>query len=476
MKGVLAAVVVVGCMAVGVARAQNRIALDEIVGSWQGDDEIQYVELRMLAVDQNGLANVAAVIFDDATASADGRRAVILNQNVPRGLEGAKILIASAKARDLTGLAPDFPLPPGYLRPTAGRVCYAVATQNGLAAVDCVAYGAFTGDNGTFGPPTTRTPDNRALQRVALGGRNRTDWTSVLDPILERNSGMTGALPATLCGDGIISQGEACDSKALGGATCASLGFAKGTLKCGQCHYDTSECTACGNDAINGKEECDGGDLGERTCASLGYTGGTLACSDVCKLATAACDPTFFVAGGGPPKTDCLGEWRVTNTAGGPNAKGKTAARQTCKDGDAGCDADGAANGRCTFTVSPCFDRQDARFAKCSLVGISAWTLLGKVDAADPAVSALVSAVAALGPSTPTGVGVTFAPLLAQTDACSAPVAVSVPAGGKLALRARTDGPGGKPKDTDVLRLVCTRQGASTRGRRERPPLPSGRG
>lgn len=456
MKGVLAVVVVV-CAAMGIARAQNRIVLDEVVGSWQGDDDIQYVELRMLEANQNGIANVAAIVFDDASGSEDGRRVAIFTQNVGRGVEGAKILIASTKARDLADVAPDFLLPSGYLRPTAGRVCYAVNTTSGLALVDCVAYGEFTGDNGSFGPPTPRTPDNRALQRAAYSGRNRADWTSVLDPVLESNAGSTGRLPATLCGDDVISQGEVCDGKALGGATCASLDFAKGKLGCKQCHYDTSECTTCGNDAINGKEECDGADLAERTCATLGYTGGTLACTPACKLTLEACDPTFFVSGGGPPKTDCLGEWKVANATGGPNKKGKTPPRQTCKDGDTGCDADGTANGTCVFTVAPCFSRADARFAKCSLASISAWTLLGKADAANPVVASLVSAVAALGPSSVDGVGVTFAPLLAKTDACADGVSVPVPAGGKLALRARTAGPNGKPKDADVLKLACSR-------------------
>src|SRR5262245_38262361 len=71
MKGVVAVVVRVGA-ASGVARAQDRIALDEIVGSWQGDDEIQYVELRMLQGGQEMLANRAAIIFDDASASEAG--------------------------------------------------------------------------------------------------------------------------------------------------------------------------------------------------------------------------------------------------------------------------------------------------------------------------------------------------------------------------------------------------------------------
>jgi hypothetical protein len=456
MKGALAVVVGV-LVAMGVARAQDQIALDEVVGSWQGDDEIQYVELRMRAANQNGLANAAAIVFDDASGSDDGRRVPIFTLDVARGVEGAKVLIASTKARDLAGIEPDFLLPPGYLRPTAGRVCYAVNGQNGFTIVDCVAYGAFTGDKGTFGPPTPRTPDNRALQRIAYSGKNRSDWTSVLDPVLENNAGATGTLPKTLCGDDIISQGEECDGKALAGATCASLGFAKGKLACTQCHYDTTECTTCGNDVINGKEECDGSDLGERTCASLGYTGGTLACTPACKLTLAACNPSFFVAGGGPPKSDCLGEWRVANVTGGPNIKGKTPPRQTCKDGDAGCDADGAANGTCVFTVAPCFNRADARFAKCSLGSISAWTLRGPVDAANPLVASLVSAVAALGTSTVEGVAVTFAPALGKADACTDGVAVSVPAGSKLVLRARAAGLGGKPKDADVLKLSCAR-------------------
>ena len=456
MKGVTV-VVAVACAAIGVARAQNRIALDEIVGSWQGDVEIQYVELRMLADGQNAVAGVAAVVFDDATGSIDNRRAYIFPYSVARGVAGAKILLATTRARDLAGVPIDYPLPTGFLRPTAGRVCFAVDSGEGFVPIDCVAYGAYKGDNLTFGPPITRTPDNRALQRVRLDGRNRGDWTSVLDPVLENSVGGTGTLPETLCGDGIISQGEVCDGQALGGATCASLGFAKGKIACVQCHYDTSECTSCGNEAINAKEECDGGDLGERTCDSLGYTGGTLACTEDCKLTMAACDPTFFVAGGGPPKTDCLGAWRVTNTTGGPNAKGKTPARQTCKDGNAGCDADGVADGTCTFTVSACFGRQDARFPKCLPAATSSWTLLGKVDPATPPVASLLGAVAALGPSTVAGVEVTFAPMLTEADACSASVAVTVAAGGKLVLRARTAGPEGKPKDTDVLRLGCMR-------------------
>jgi len=460
MKGVsagLAAGLVTLLASSGAVLAQNRIALDEIVGSWQGDDEIQYVELRMLAFDQNGVANVAALVFDDATASEDGRRTLIFTQNVPRGLEGAKILVASTKARDLADLQPDFLLPAGFLRPKNGRVCYVVNTTTGVVPVDCVAYGAFTGGNGSFGPPTARTPDNRALQRTALTGRNRADWTTVLNPVLESNAGATGTLPATLCGDDVISQGEECDGDALGGATCASLGFAKGKLGCAQCHYDTSACTTCGNDAINGKEECDGSDLGERSCASLGFTGGTLGCSESCKLDFAGCEPFFFVPGGGPPKTDCLAEWRMQSTSIKPDAKGRVPARLTCKDGDQGCDFDGAADGTCEVRVAVCFARtDDARLPKCVPPAISAWTLTGKVDPADPTAAAFVGAVAALGPSSVDGVSVAFSPALASSS-CTPDQLVSVPVGRKAVLRSRTVGIDGKPKDADVVRIACTR-------------------
>src|SRR5262245_34376921 len=90
MKRVLAVAAL--CGLIGVARAQDRIVLDEVVGSWQGDDQLQYVELRMLAGGQSAVGNVAGLIFDDKTASADGRRVFAFTHDVTRGLEGAKIL------------------------------------------------------------------------------------------------------------------------------------------------------------------------------------------------------------------------------------------------------------------------------------------------------------------------------------------------------------------------------------------------
>jgi len=443
------------------------IAIDEVLGSWQGDDQVQFVELRMLAAGQQllsdggGTRGPAVLVFDDASGSPDTRRVFTFTHDLAIGVAGSRILLATPKLTDLAGFAPDFVLPPGMLAPRDGRVCYFVnpPQESGQATgvIDCVAYGRFRGENGPFGPPTPLTPDDRALQRVTRTGRNVDDWTGVLAPDPTNDAGNDRTL-ATLCGDGAVSQGEQCDGAALAGATCASLGFASGTLACAQCHFDSSRCSFCGNDAINGREECDGTDLGGRTCAALGFTGGELACTPACRLSTRSCDPTFLVPGGGPPGPECLAEWRVTNAAGRPGADGKAPVRQRCHDGDPGCDAD-TSTGTCTFSVALCLDHADARLPHCRADAIESWTLtkpaLGDGDAA----ARLLAAAAALGPSALAGNALTFTPPLDASERCTGAVAITVPTRGRRpgvrVLRSRTAAAGGRPRDTDALKLVC---------------------
>src|SRR2546425_5216515 len=260
-----------------------------------------------------GTSGPVVLVFDDASGSPDTRRVFTFTHDLAIGLAGSRILLATPGLTSLAGFAPDSAPPRGRLGPREGGVCYSAtppqAAGQPTGVIDCVAYGKFTGENGPFGPPTPITPDDRALRRSALAGRNVDDWTGVLRPDPTSDAGNDQTL-ATLCGDGAVSQGEQCDGDALAGATCASLGFASGMLQCAQCHFDASRCSFCGNGVINGREECDGTDLGGRTCATLGFTGGTLGCTSACRLSTRNCDPTFFVPGGGPPGPECLAEWR----------------------------------------------------------------------------------------------------------------------------------------------------------------------
>jgi hypothetical protein len=114
-----------------------------------------------------------------------------------------------------------------------------------------------------------------------------------------------GGLPT--CGDAVIDSGEQCDSAALGGETCASLGFLSGALACdSQCFFDLAGCDAtcgtCGNGTAEGVEQCDDTDLAGATCSSLGYSGGgTLACTAGCGFDTSGC--ACAGGGGGLPKT-----------------------------------------------------------------------------------------------------------------------------------------------------------------------------
>jgi hypothetical protein len=445
------------------AAASHQIALGEVLGSWQGDDAVQFVELRMLAVGQHQLATAARteLIFDDATGSEEGRRFFTFTRDVARGVQGATVLIGSATLATVAGVMPDFVLPAGMLRPRAGRVCYRVTAPQLPGhgeVIDCVAYGEFTGENGRFGRPTRVTPDNRALQRRTLTFVNVDDWEGALEPTPENNAGETRMLP-TLCGDGAISQGEDCDGTLLGGESCASLGFASGRLACRQCHFDTSRCTFCGNNVINGREQCDGDDLKGRSCTSLGFTGGTLDCTAACRISTQNCDPTFFAPGGGPPAPECLAAWRLKNAGGGPGVNRKAPLRQRCRDGDGGCDADLIA-GTCTFTLALCLDRTDARVRPCRRASIESITVAKPpVSGGDDPASRLLTAAVALGPSTTAGSTVTFTPPLDESERCTADVTLVVPTRGarpgKLALRVVTVAAGGRPRDIDTLKLVC---------------------
>ncbi|MBI3767819.1 MAG: hypothetical protein HY271_04895 [Deltaproteobacteria bacterium] len=127
--------------------------------------------------------------------------------------------------------------------------------------------------------PTTKIPNQSVTDQ--FGNRTITKFKATLL--------CTPAVKGTaFCGNGSVDPGEQCDSTNLNGGTCETEGFAKGTLACGPgCRYDTSGCVGstvpgCGNGVREGDESCDGADFGGATCASLGFAGGTLGCTAGC--------------------------------------------------------------------------------------------------------------------------------------------------------------------------------------------------
>src|SRR5262249_26335 len=154
----------------------------------------------------------------------------------------------------------------------------------------------------------------------------------------------------------------------------------------------------------------------------------TLGCTSRCRLDTSACDPTFFVLGGGPAAPECLAVWQVMNAGQRPGGDGKASLLQRCHDGDPGCAGD-ATPATCTFRVAGCLDRDAAGRSRGGREASGSWTLLRPVS------EELGAAVAALVPSSRSGGTVTFAPPLDATERCTAPAAVTVPARAKLVLK-----------------------------------------
>jgi hypothetical protein len=74
------------------------------------------------------------------------------------------------------------------------------------------------------------------------------------------------------------------------------------------------------------------------------------------------CEPAIgcLVPARGARRRACAGEWLVEKTVFDAQ-QGLPAVRQTCTDGDPGCDADGIADGRCTVNVALCLNVFDFR-------------------------------------------------------------------------------------------------------------------
>ncbi|MBU1245266.1 hypothetical protein KKD52_01135 [Myxococcota bacterium] len=109
------------------------------------------------------------------------------------------------------------------------------------------------------------------------------------------------------CGDGLIQSawGETCDDDNLDEQTCQTLGFYPGVLTCGSdCMLDTTACEAagrCGDGLIQPGfgETCDGDDLGQQTCQTLGFATGSLFCGEACTFDTGACFNWTSISAGG---------------------------------------------------------------------------------------------------------------------------------------------------------------------------------
>ncbi len=122
------------------------------------------------------------------------------------------------------------------------------------------------------------------------------DEAAAGDPPGGEPSGADGdGAPAT-CGNDLREGTEVCDGTDLGGVTtCVDLSFGSGTPTCmlSCSDYDLSSCSgpagSCNGGMASGREQCDGVDLRGQTCATLGFASGTLDCNPNCSFDVSGC-------------------------------------------------------------------------------------------------------------------------------------------------------------------------------------------
>lgn len=181
--------------------------------------------------------------------------------------------------------------------------------------------------------------------------------------------------------------------------------------------------------------------------------GASLCIAALMCLSAASADAVVY-AGGGSPRSDCLGVFDapVNAPAGNPRLI-------RCVDGEA-CDEDGTVNGVCRFSVSYCAN--SSQVPGCSLQGVAEISVRHAADDGidpdfNPQFQALQSQIDG-----------TIVPPTASVDVCTAPTTLRIPVKGPRgrnrcsAGRARVEVTvlstaidGRFHRDRDVLRIAC---------------------
>jgi hypothetical protein len=180
--------------------------IDEVMTSYGGDSNVQFVEIRMLASGQSFVQDSVLGAFD-ASGSYLGD-VLVVPANISNSGAGVRWLMGTSQFQTASGLSPDFVMPAGL--PTGGgMVCWGapgVTTPapgswdhtNPANYVDCVAYGTYSGpSNIHVGTPTPLDADGHSLQRVTDTNDNANDFVcgDPADPT--KNDATSASLAAT---------------------------------------------------------------------------------------------------------------------------------------------------------------------------------------------------------------------------------------------------------------------------------------
>lgn len=210
------------------------------------------------------------------------------------------------------------------------------------------------------------------------------------------------------CGDGVLDAGEACDDG--------------NTVSCDGCSASCTRSDAtCGDGVPECGEPCDDGNLTD---------------GDGCESDCTRTPPSGVRVRGVPlAESGCLAQWALALPAPALDPdSGLPSQRQTCQDGDPGCDADQRIDGVCTVAASVCLKVPDPALPSCAphsvkLLGLDRPKPDEGADAVDRAnAEELLAGLGALGVKLRSGTTLvrSGAPVLAD-DTCTGPLLLRVP-------------------------------------------------
>jgi hypothetical protein len=168
------------------------LVIEEVFFGTEDCPDAQYVVLRTFEFGQTLVVTQRMNTFlADGTAAPDfGVFTMIPN----RPDSGVAMIMGTAAAQNLFGIELD-EVVEGRLPFPDGRVCFGNFLR---APVDCVGYGAFTGNNSPNGQPATAPVLGMALRRQTETNNNEADFV-LAAPMPENNAGNIGALGQGEC-------------------------------------------------------------------------------------------------------------------------------------------------------------------------------------------------------------------------------------------------------------------------------------
>ena len=196
------------CLAHAASAVFHVAVIDEVLTSYGGDQNVQFIEIRMLFNFQTAVAHSVFAAFDSAGTYVGDILEV--PDNVHNAGTDLRWIVGTAAFQTASGLTPDFTMPAGILPTAGGMVCYGggggIVPQNPpnwdrmdiSTYVDCVAYGSYSGgSNPKIGTATALDGNGHSLQRTGNTHDNAADFTCG-DPIMpQNNAGESASLAVT---------------------------------------------------------------------------------------------------------------------------------------------------------------------------------------------------------------------------------------------------------------------------------------